>query len=307
MLTKKNRSKLPKGKTILIAGGTGLIGRSLVEALIDRGHEVRVLTRSPKKKNEFYWSPSDKKIDDKALENVQCIVNLAGAGIADKRWTETRKKEIISSRVNTTRYLFELSKNMTQFNHYISASGINCYGYDQPERKHKESDDFGSDFLSVVVKRWEEAADLFADDHRVAKIRTGVVLDKDGGALAQIAKTVKNYVGAPLGKGNQWMPWLTIDDMVRIYIHAVENELDGAYNAVADSVTNKEFTKSLAKVLGKPLWLPNVPSFVMKIILGEMSTVVLNGLQADNSKIKETGFSFEHTNLKEALEKIYED
>lgn len=294
-------------KTILIAGGTGLIGSHLVEQLQQRGHEVRVLSRTPKKDHEYKWSIKERTIDSGALEGVQTIINLAGAGIADKRWTESRKKAIIESRVQTTRFLFELSKDLTSLEHYISASGINCYGYDEPSKKHAESDPFGSDFLSVVVKRWEEAADLFEAKTKVAKIRTGVVLEKDGGALAKIAKTVKNYMGAPLGSGKQWMPWLTMEDMVRVYIHVVEQELEGAYNAVASNDTNKAFTKAIARYLNKPLWLPNVPSFVLKIILGEMSTVVLDGLQADNSKLKDTGFKFKHRDLETAIKAVYED
>lgn len=293
-------------KTILIAGGTGLIGRHLVEQLTQQGNEVRVLSRSPKRKNEFKWSVQERTIDEKALANVQVIINLAGAGIADKRWTEKRKKEIIESRVQTTRFLFELSDKMPDLIQYISASGINCYGYDQPEVKHKENDPFGNDFLSVVVKRWEEAADLFKERTKVAKIRTGVVLEKDGGALAKIASTVKNYVGAPVGSGKQWMPWLTMEDMIRVYVHAVDEELDGAYNAVAANNTNKEFTKALASYLKKPLWLPNVPSFVLKLALGELATVVLDGLQADNAKLRDTGFAFQHQDLETAIQAVYE-
>lgn len=292
-------------KTILIAGGTGLIGKPLVEKLKERGHTVRVLTRSPQSDIEYKWSLVNKSIDKEALVGVDTIINLAGAGIADKRWTEKRKKEIIESRVKTSSFLYDLGKNMPELRHYISASGINCYGYDQPDRKHPETDDFGTDFLSIVVKRWEEAADLFSAEYKVAKIRTGVVLAEDGGALEKIAKTIKSYTGAPLGSGKQWMPWITMEDMVNVYVHTVENELEGAYNAVANAHTNKELTKTLARQLKKPLWLPNVPSFVLKIMLGEMSSVVLEGLQADNTKIKDTGFKFEHIELDKALSSIY--
>ena len=293
-------------RTILVAGGTGLIGRSLVDKLQERGHRVSVLTRSPKNANEYRWSPSEKIIDEEALKGVDTIINLAGAGIADKRWTEKRKKELIDSRVKTTKFLYKLRDKIPELKQYVSASGINCYGYDQPDRKHPETDSFGTDFLSVVVKRWEESAELFESDYKVAKIRTGVVLDPNGGAMEKIAKTIKSYVGAPLGSGKQWMPWLTIDDMVNIYIHAVEHRLEGAYNALANAHTNKDFTKALASHLKKPLWLPNVPAFVLKAMLGEMSTVVLDGLQASNLKLKDTGFEFQHTELKEAIASVYD-
>lgn len=294
-------------KTILIAGGTGLIGTPLVEELIERGHDVRVLTRSPRREIDYKWSPSSKSIDEKALTGVNTIINLAGAGIADKRWTEKRKEELINSRVKTTQFLYDLREKMPELNNYISASGINCYGYDQPDRKHKESDAFGTDFLSIVVKRWEEAADLFDSDYKVAKIRTGVVFDSDGGALEKIAKTIKSYVGAPLGSGKQSMPWLTIDDMVGVYVHAAEKELEGPYNAVANSHSNKEVTKALAKQLNKPLWLPNVPAIVLKLMLGEMSSVVLEGLKADNNKLKDSGYKFQQTELDEAISSVYDD
>lgn len=293
-------------KTILIAGGTGLIGRALVKRLTELGHHVSVLSRKADlEKNIFEWNPKDKRIDLAALENVEVLINLVGEGIADKRWTNKRKQALIDSRVDTTHYLASQLDSMPHLSHYITASGINCYGYDHYDKKHKETDSFGDDFLSQVVKKWESAADRFAVRVKVAKIRTSVVLAKEGGAVPAIAKTINNYVGAPLGSGTQWMPWISMKDMVEVYVHAIEKELDGAYNALAGSVTNKEFTKALAKKLHKPLWLPNVPSFVMYLLLGEMSSVVLDGLQADNSKLLDSGFAFKHTRLEETLSEIY--
>ena len=294
-----------QSQNILIAGGTGLIGKPLVRELEDRGHRVKVLTRSPKAKNQFQWSPSAKTIDEKALEGIDTIINLAGAGIADKRWSTSRKKELIDSRVNTAKFLHALRDKMPQLRHYVSASGINCYGYDEPERKHLESDEYGKDFLSVVVKKWEEAADLFSPEYKVAKIRTGVVLDADGGAMEKIAKTVKSYIGAPLGTGKQWMPWLTIHDMIGVYVHAVENQIEGTFNAVANNHSNAAFTKALAKYFNKPLILPNVPSFVLNLALGEMSTIVLDGLQASNQKIKDAGYEFKYNELEKAIAACY--
>lgn len=292
--------------TILLAGGTGLIGQSFVKLLRAEGHEVNILTRSDYKKyNHFYWSPKTKEIDEDSLKNVDIIINLAGAGIADKRWTKKRKEVLINSRVDTTNFLHQISNKLPNLKQYISASGINCYGYDNYNKKYKESDPFGDDFLSEVVEKWENAADQFKNRCKVAKVRTSVVLTKEGGALPKIAKTVNNYIGAPMGSGKQWMPWISIDDINRIYAHIVTHELDGSFNALTGSVTNKEFTKELAKVLKKPLWLPNVPSFVLKLALGEMSSVVLEGLQADNSKIIETGFQFKDTSLSRFFEKEY--
>lgn len=292
--------------TILLAGGTGLIGQNLVELLKSEGHEVNILTRSDyNKENHFHWSPSSQEIDDNSLENVDIIINLAGAGIADKRWTEKRKKILIDSRVDTTRFLYKVSEKIPNLKQYISASGINCYGYDNYNKKYKESDPFGNDFLSEVVEQWENAADEFKGKCKVAKVRTSVVLTKEGGALPKIANTVKNYIGAPVGSGKQWMPWISMDDINRVYAHIIKNQLEGSYNALADSVTNKEFTQKLAQALNKPLWLPKVPSFVLKLALGEMSSVVLDGLQADNSKLIESGFQFKDVSLEGLFEKEF--
>lgn len=295
-------------KIILVAGGTGLIGESLVSYLREKGHEVRVLSRQETNVSEkiYNWSPVDKVIDQNALTNVQVIFNLVGAGIADKRWTSERKKELIDSRVIPALFLSSVAEKSTTLEHYVSSSGINCYGYNNYSRKHQESDPYGEDFLSQVVKLWEEAADTFRNFTKVAKIRTAVVLTDQGGALPKIASPIQNYIGAPLGSGKQWMPWITLIDLIRVFEHIMENKYEGAFNVVAGNKTNKDFTKTLAKVLNKPLWLPPVPAFVLKIALGEMSSVVLKGIQADNKKLKDTGFNFENKSLEESLAAIYD-
>lgn len=294
-------------KTILIAGGTGLVGTPLTNQLRKKGHEVRVLTRgkSDASKQLYNWDPKAESIDEYALENVEIIINLAGAGIADARWTSKRKEVLINSRVVPALFLNSLVKKLPTFKQYISASGINCYGYKQPDRLHQENDPYGDDFLSSVVKLWESAADTMKPYGKVVKVRTSVVLSNDGGALPKIASPIKKYFGAPLGNGNQPMPWITIEDLIRIFEHAIDNELDGTYNALADNSTNKIFTEKLAKQLRKPLWLPSVPSFVLKLFLGEMSILVLDGVQADNSKLKNTGFEFKYNSLEEAFEGVY--
>ncbi|MDX1653302.1 MAG: TIGR01777 family oxidoreductase [Brumimicrobium sp.] len=292
--------------TILVAGGTGLIGSTLIPELKRQGHTVNILTRDARgRKNHFNWSPKEGKIDSKALEKVDIIINLAGTGIADKRWTEKRRKEIIDSRVKTTEFLFEVSKEISDLKQYISASGINCYGYDSPERIHKEDDPFGTDFLSQVVEKWEASADLFQAKCKVTKVRTATVLSDKGGALKIIGKTIKYYIGAPLGKGNQNVPWISLTDIVNVYSHFVNRGIEGTYNALSGSITNKKLTVETAKVLNKPLWLPNVPAFVLKTVLGDMSSMVLKGLKADNSKLLATGFAFEHQKIEDALKDIY--
>lgn len=292
-------------KTILIAGGTGMIGQEMVRYFNEKGHQVRVLSRSKTNtaKNIFHWEPKKKEIDPQALKGVTTIINLAGAGIADKKWTTERKKELINSRVEPAQFITTFAAEIPTLEQYISASGINAYGYEDDQKKYSEEDAYGNDFLSSVVEKWEQAADLMVPFAKVTKIRIGVVLAKEGGALPKIANTVKFFIGAPLGTGKQWTPWISKQDVVRVFEHVMLNHLEGTYNALAGSVTNKVFTKEIAKVLKKPLWLPNVPGFVLKWVLGEMASVVLEGLQADHSKLVNTGFSFDHKTLHDALKK----
>ncbi len=294
-------------RIVLIAGGSGLIGQEIQNELNKCGHEVRVLTRRDNPKAPFFhWDPKKKEIDRAAIKGVQVIINLAGAGIGDKRWSEKRKEEIFNSRIKPTQFLHDISQNIPSLVQYISASGITCYGYDDPIKIYKESDEFGTDFLSTVVRRWEEVADLFSPQQKVVKIRTGVVLTEKGGALPKISATIKNYIGAPLGSGEQVMPWLTLVDIARIYTHAVNEQLDGVYNASSKNISNARLTKEVANKLGKPLWLPKVPSFALKLVLGELASIVLEGVRIDNSKIIQSGFEFKHKTIEEALEYIYD-
>lgn len=303
------RSKITmKKNNVLIAGGTGLVGEELVNKLRKAGCEVRVLTRQESDvKNGFYnWDIKNKKIDSSAFEGVDTVINLAGAGIADKKWTDKRKKELIDSRVEPTLFLASEIKKHKQIKQYISASGINCYGYENHDKLYREDDPYGKDFLSHVVQLWEDAAKQMPDFVDVSILRTSVVLTAKGGALPKIAKPVKFGIGSALGSGNQWMPWITLDDLTDAFIHLMDNRKTGTYNALAGYETNKEFTKKLAKALKKPFWFPNVPAFALKLMLGEMSSMLLQGLKASNKKLKNTGFKFKHEELKSALEEIYE-
>ncbi|MDX1444766.1 TIGR01777 family oxidoreductase [Lishizhenia sp.] len=293
------------GKKIVIAGGSGLVGQALQDYLRKEGHQVYVLSRKEKSDpNYYYWNPSLKKIDANAIEGTQVLINLSGQGIADSRWTEARKKELLSSRVVPTQFLFSVFQHSNTLEQYISASGINCYPLNNYDKVYKEEDAYGDDFLSHIVKEWEKSADLFQSICKVAKLRTSVVLTPTGGALATIAKPIKLYVGSPLGSGKQWMPWITITDLTRMFGHVIQQELSGTYNAIANANTNKDFTEKLAKVLHKPLVLPNVPGFVLKLVLGEMSTMVLEGIQASNEKVKAKGFTFKYKELPQALEHV---
>lgn len=293
-------------ETILIAGGTGLIGKKLTAKWKSAGHDVRILSRGKTdlEKNIFHYSIEKKEIDPLALENVSVIVNLAGAGIADKRWTKSRVEELYSSRIDSTEFLFEKVKNLSSLKQYISASGIICYGFDQPEKLFVESDPIGTDILSDITLKWEQAADLFSSVCPVAKIRISVVLSNEGGALLPISKPVKMGFGAILGNGKQGVPWIHLTDLVSLFDVAMQQKWNGAYNANAGNTTNEELTLTIATVLNKRIWLPKVPAFALKLALGRMSTVVLDGLKADNSKIKSLGMIFKYPELKGALEDL---
>lgn len=296
-----------KKQIILLAGGTGMIGKEMQAFLLKQGHEVRILSRKPSdlSKNIFHWQPTKDEIDAAALNGVTTIINLSGAGIADKRWTAERKREMIDSRVQPTQFLVSLAPQMPELKQYISASGINCYGYDNHAKVYQENDPFGKDFLSQVVEKWEQAANSFSTYCVVSKIRISVVLTAEGGALETIAKPIKMGLTSALGTGKQWMPWIHIDDLVGLFNFVMENRLEGSFNATAKVVNNKEFTDALAKQLNKKRWLPNVPAFVLKTILGEMSTVVLEGVNASNEKVKKAGFAFQYEKLGDALKQIY--
>lgn len=293
--------------SILVTGGTGLIGTSLCNLLRDKGYTVLILSRTKKDKpNTYYWNLEGHYIDTEAIVRADYIIHLAGAGIADKSWSKERKQILIDSRVKSANLLFEKVKELnSNLKGFISASAVGYYGASTSTKIYTENDAAGNDFASKICKVWEKAANQFnALNIRTVIIRTGVVLSKDGGALEKLSKPIKFGVGAPLGSGKQYMPWIHIDDLCNMYAEAIENsEIKGIYNAVApEHITNKSVTKSIAKKLKKPLWLPNIPAFVMKLILGEMAVILLEGSRVSSEKIVATGFKFKYPNINEALE-----
>ena len=289
-------------KKIVIAGGTGLIGQKLEKQLESSGHEVFILTRSPKANNHIYWNPAKGEIDKEKLGGIDVIVNLTGAGIADKRWTESRKKVLYDSRINTTDFLFEHLNDFPNLTQYVSASGINCYGYDSIGREYVETDPFGSDYLSSLVESWEEHADQFSKKGiGVSKIRISMVLSDRGGALDRLKKIAKIGLASPLGSGKQEMTWIHEKDLVRLFDHVIANGLNGCWNALNTYNSNKEFMKSLAKRFNKSMWMPNVPGFAMKLAFGEMSEMLLKGVPVSNEAILNTGFQFSYSNLEDAF------
>jgi uncharacterized protein (TIGR01777 family) len=293
-------------KRILITGASGFLGTRLTQMLEAKGYEVYHLSRSKKNAEEktFVWDVRKQTIEKGALSSVDAIIHLAGASVAEKRWTEERKKEIIDSRTQSADLLYNTLK--TEAHHvktFISASAIGYYGFTRDE-VFTESSSPGSDFLARVTVQWEKAADKIADlGIRLVKIRIGVVLGNGGGALEPIAKAAKALVGSPLGSGNQYMSWIHLDDVCAMFIHALEQEqMNGPYNAVAPkAVTNRELTKKVAKVLHKPMIFPSVPAFVLKIMFGEMSEIILFGSKVSPDKILATGFVHRFPDLDQTL------
>lgn len=298
-------------KKVLITGGSGLVGSHLIPLLRSEGYHVVLLSRKEREEDGITtakWDIKEGYVEEKAIEDLYAIIHLAGAGIADERWTDERKKIIIDSRVKSAELLHQkLETQAKKPEVFISASGINYYGSKTTEQVFTETDPPSADFIGRCCVEWEAAADLFSSECRVVKLRTGVVLSGDGGALEKIAKPVKLGVGAPLGSGKQYMPYIHISDLCKMYLHALENtSVSGAYNAVnGDHQTNASLTKSIAKMLKKPLWLPNVPGFAMKLVFGELASILLGGSRASAEKIKETGFEFKYADLKSALSEIY--
>lgn len=298
--------------TILITGATGLIGKPLTELFLAKGFNVNYLTTREKaivkedNKKGFLWSPSKNEIDLEAFKNVTGIIHLAGATVA-KRWTSSYKKEILESRINTAQVLYDALKSTNhKVTHFISASGISIYPSSESKVYTEESTAVADDFLGAVVTAWENAADTFASlGITVAKVRTGVVLDREAGAYPKIEKPVTIGAGAALGSGKQYLSWIHLNDIVGIYEYILTHQLAGIYNGVAPTaVKNKTLTKKIAERYGKSILLPNVPSFVLKLALGEMATLVLDGQLVRPARLQQTSFVFEYSNIDSALDQL---
>jgi len=296
---------------ILITGGTGLIGKRLTEILIEKGHSVSILSRSKKqsdKVNYYTWNIANQEIEEEAIKQLDVIVHLAGANVGEGRWTNKRKKEIIDSRVDSGNLLFEsVKKHNPKLKAFISSSAIGYYGMVNSNSIFEESDPSGSDFLAEVCVKWEETANKFNElNTRVAIVRTGVVLDKNDGALAKLLTPIKLGIGSALGSGKQAMPWIHLDDICNLYVKAIEDKkMNGAFNGVApENLTNLEFSKTVAKVLKKPFWFPNVPAFALKLLMGEQAIIALEGSSISSKKTKESGFKFKYRNLTDALNNL---
>lgn len=301
-------------ENILITGGTGFIGKKITNLLIKSGYSVSVLSRNNIKNTSsisyFTWNVENHFIDEKAVLNADYIIHLAGENIADKRWSPKRKTEIINSREQSIQLIYDvLKKNDKKLNAFISASGIGIYGALNGDTICSENTPPANDFLGTTCQKWEAAADTIESlNIRTVKIRTGLVLGKNEGFLQKMIPVFKYGLGSALGSGNQYMPWIHIDDLCGIYLEAIQNEtMNGPYNAaINDNTTNTIFSKTLAKIYGYSIWLPHVPDFILKIVLGEMSNIITKGRRVYSDKIEKTGFQFKFKDLEAALRNCLE-
>lgn len=295
--------------TVLLTGGTGFIGEYLTNILLANGCLVAVLSRSNRKNTGhityYKWNPDEGYIDEEAITSADYIIHLAGEGIVEKRWTAKRKKAILESRVKPIELIYSvLQKKNKSLKAFVSASAVGIYGAETSDEICTENSAVANDFLGTTCQKWEEAVNKIESlGIRSVKIRTGIVLGRNEGFLKKLLPGFKMGFGTILGTGKQFLPWIHIEDLCGIYLKAIQDEeLNGPYNAtVLDNTTNEILSKTLANLLGYSIWLPKVPAFVLKIVLGEMSIAVLTGKRVSSQKIKDAGFNFQFEDLKTAL------
>jgi hypothetical protein len=299
-------------ETVCITGGTGLIGSSLMRILKLSAYRVLVLSREKSEDPESilrHWDYKRSIIDPGVLENADHFVHLAGESIGEGRWTDQKKREIRNSRVKSTRFLFETLSNMERKpKTFIAASAIGVYGHDTGgiligEDRIKP----GDDFLATITREWEEEVNRIRSlGIRVVILRTGMVLSYFGGIIPRLMKIIKLGLGAPLGSGEQYISWIHLDDLIDLYKYCIEyRNIEGTYNAVAPNpVTNETFTKTISTVMEKPYFMPRIPGFLLKMVLGEKASMVLGGNRVSSQKIIDAGFEFKFKSLEDALYNI---
>ncbi len=302
---------------VVITGGTGLVGKALTQALLQKGYEITILTRDPSKVSGMQgvryaaWDVKNQTIDEAAVSDAEHILHLAGAGVADKRWTKDRKQEIIDSRVKSGELLSKTIQNNNNLKSFVSASAIGWYGPDPAipnPSPFTEDEPYSKDYLGTTCYKWEQSVQPLQNaGKRLVKLRTGIVLSNNGGALKEFIKPLRFGIATVMGSGKQVVSWIHIDDLVNLYITAMENEnYSGVYNAVAPyPVSNKHLVEELARnVKGKFYTLTKVPSFVLKVMLGEMSIEVLKSATVSAQKVLTENFQFKYPSITTALEDL---
>ncbi|MFM2307071.1 MAG: hypothetical protein RLZZ367_1740 [Bacteroidota bacterium] len=294
---------------ILITGASGLVGSRLKQLLEEEGHTVHTLGRAKTGgAGSFTWNPAKGTMDEKALEGVTTIIHLAGAGVAEKRWTDERKKEILDSRVQSTAVLFKyLKKHPNTVNTLVSASAVGYYG-DCGASIVTEEHTLGEGFLADVCQQWEDGVTKFESlGIRTVRCRIGIVLAKDGGALPELARTIPAGIAGYFAKPDLYYPWIHLDDVCGIMIHAVKTQsVQGAYNTTAPKpLLIKELLQHIVKAKRSHAMLAPVPPFALKLALGEMSTMLLNSQRCSADKILKAGYRFRFADIDKALKDIY--
>lgn len=300
--------------TILLAGGSGFVGQHLTSYFEEKGYVLHILTRAenPTKLNKknvefYYWNPQKGIIDEEAFNGVSTILNLSGANIGEKRWTESRKREIVDSRILSTRLLFETAKNLNaKVEKIISSSAVGYYGMQTTSAIFTESSPLGKDFLANVCLKWENEARRFEEiGTKVVILRKGIIIG-NGGAYKKLASLAKFGINTSLGDGKQFMPWIDISDLSRIYELALENrEIHGIYNAVSDEhIRMKDFARNLANSLNAKILTPPAPGFFIRIILGEMAGMLLQGSRISNDRLRNLGFEFQFSRIIESFNSL---
>lgn len=294
-------------KNILITGGSGLVGKEITKILESKDYSVAWMSRSSQQdQKSFLWNVEKHQIEPDAIEWADAVIHLAGTGVAEKRWTEERKKDILESRTQSTHLLFEtIEKSVSKPSTFISASAVGYYGFNTGTYLVEETSQSGSDFLAQVVVAWEnEVKKMEALDLRTVLLRIGIVLSQEGGALGEM---MKPPIAAPLGSGDQWMSWIHIEDLAKLFVFALEKTtLQGVFNAVSPNpATNQQLTQAAARAKGKPYVGIGVPGFALKLVLGEMAAMVLGGNRVSSQKIQKAGFEYEFPDLEPALKDLF--
>ena len=294
-------------ESVLIAGGSGFIGAKLKSHLQSKGHKVNILTRFPKNKEDVFWNPKTRKINTEEILKTSILINLCGENIAKKRWTNKRKKELLSSRVDTSTFLFSIAHSLPNLKHFIGASGINCYGNTNSKKYYSEKDILGNNFISNLVMQWEESHLLFEKKYKTTIFRLPIVLEKNEGALKKMESLFSIGFGSVLGSGTQIMNWVSIDDLLRLFEHTINKRIEGIYNISANNTSNYDFSHALANALKRKIILPKAPKFAIKMIFGELSDILINGNYVSSKKILNTGFLYEKTDINTTLKNLYQD
>lgn len=298
--------------TVLITGGSGLIGKHLTSMLLSAGHQVVHLSRGPSSSGRVRvvrWDPLRAILDPSAIDGIDTVIHLAGANIGEKRWTRARREEIVASRTSGARLLRSvIASNRLGVKTFISASAAGYYGAVTTDHIFTEDDPPAGDFLGTTCRLWEEEAARFADEGiRTVILRSGVVLDRNDSALKKMSLPAKFGFLVMTGTGRQYMPWIHIADICGIYLRVAEDaSINGTYNAVApEHITHREFMQLLARVLRLPLLPLNVPSPALKLVFGTMSDVILKGSRLSSEKIQLSGYNFKFPGTEAALRDIY--